>query len=99
MGEFADMALSETMDMEDLRFEYRIGKMSIFEAYELGIVDEHGAEPYRPMFKPARRPTTCKYCLTQAVRWHNTAELGWRLYNKTGELHTCQAFFDAKAKE
>jgi hypothetical protein len=25
MGDFADMALSDTMDMEDLRMEYRLG--------------------------------------------------------------------------
>jgi len=46
MGEMADMALDEVMDMEEMRFEYRSGRMSASEAYDAGIIDEHGAEPH-----------------------------------------------------
>jgi hypothetical protein len=46
MGEMADAALNEVMDMEDLRHDYRMGQVSTEEAYDAGIIDEHGAEPF-----------------------------------------------------
>lgn len=46
MGEMADMTLDEVMDMEEMRFEYRSGRMNPSEAYDAGIIDEHGAEPH-----------------------------------------------------
>lgn len=90
MGEFADMALSETMDMEDLRFMYRSGSMSDFEAYDAGILDERGFEDRTPMFRSAPRTVTCRYCGTTGFRWHSTAD-GWRLASK-GVIHTCDRY-------
>ena len=44
MGEMADLALEETMIMEDLRDQYHDRNMSLEDAYEVGIVNELGIE-------------------------------------------------------
>ena len=44
MGEFADYALDEVMDMEDWRTDYRRGEMSMDEAMDKGIIDEATGE-------------------------------------------------------
>jgi hypothetical protein len=44
MGEYADYAVSDALEMECLRQDYRFGGMSNEEAYERGIVDETGTE-------------------------------------------------------
>lgn len=42
MGDGADIALSDMMDDEDLRTDYRLGHLGLSEALDLGILDEHG---------------------------------------------------------
>ena len=44
MGDMADMFLDEVMDYEDLRLDYRSGKITDEEAYDLGLIDELGYE-------------------------------------------------------
>lgn len=88
MGDFADMALSETMDMEDLRFEYRMGGMSDFDAYDHGIIDERGFYQHRPMFGSAGPVSkTCRHCGTTGLGWKSTPS-GWRLASG-GVVHRC----------
>jgi len=43
-GEQANIALEQTMEMEELREKYRRGEMDLQEAYELGIINELGGE-------------------------------------------------------
>ena len=90
MGDFADMALSETMDMEDDRFAYRQGRMRDSQAYELGVIDHLGRYEHRPMFaSPVTTPRTmtCRYCNAGGMRWLNT-EGRWRLHDNAG-IHSC----------
>lgn len=51
MGEFANYAIDDVFEMECLRQDYRFGDIPPEDAYDLGIVDEHGTEissrPYR----------------------------------------------------
>ena len=90
MGDMADMALSDTMDMEDLRFEYFMGGMSDLDAYDYGIIDEMGGERYKPMFaSPKPSSKTCKYCGTTGLHWSSTST-GWRLTDSHG-IHECNA--------
>lgn len=85
MGDFADMALSETMDMEDLRFEYRMGGMSDFDAYDHGIIDERGA-----YLRSTPVTKTCAHCGVTGLNWKSTPS-GWRLASGS-VLHTCAAY-------
>lgn len=44
MGEMADLALEEVMQMEDLRDRFRANEFNLNEAYEMGLVDETGTD-------------------------------------------------------
>lgn len=61
-----------------------------------GQLDEDGD----PWGMP-RRPTRCKYCGSEQVRWIET-NYGWRLYDVansvlgTPMMHTCDAYYAAK---
>jgi len=44
MGEMADDALEYVEQMEELRLQYHHGEIDDLEAYDLGIIDEMGAE-------------------------------------------------------
>lgn len=44
MGEMADIALEQVLEMEFQRDQYNAGFIETTEAYELGIIDELGAE-------------------------------------------------------
>lgn len=88
MGDAADMALAETMDMEDLRMEWRLGSMSASDAFELGIIDHEGYEPYSHAFTASRHTKHCRYCGSQGLHWRNTPN-GWRLANSSNVLHEC----------
>ena len=44
MGEMADMALEECIDMEAMRDDYVNSYMGIQEAYDIGFIDEMGVE-------------------------------------------------------
>lgn len=90
MGDFADMALNETMDMEDLRFEYRMGGMSDFDAYDHGIIDERGFYQHQPMFSPRSVSKTCRACNATGLSWKSTPS-GWRLASG-GVIHVCAAY-------
>lgn len=89
MGEFADMALSETMDAEDLRLVYRMGGISDGDAYEYGLIDHLGYATAPPMFgkSPMSITKTCRACGKPGLKW-GTADHGWRLFDGTS-VHTC----------
>ena len=91
MGDFADMALSETMDIEDMRFDYRMGGMSDRVAFELGVIDHEGFYDYRPMFRASPRALACKHCGLQGLLWRKLDSGQWRLHMGT-EAHTCAAY-------
>jgi len=44
MGEMADFALEDVYDEEEARTRYKIGEMTIEEAYKRGLIDELGYE-------------------------------------------------------
>jgi len=86
MGDMADAFLSEVMEFEELRIDYKHGRMGDVEAYELGIIDEYGA------FIESRRcarTKTCRCCGEAGLVWkqHNGS---WRLFNGD-TLHQCPA--------
>lgn len=86
MGDFADMALSETMDMEAERFEFRHSARQNYQlAYERGIIDEHGAE-----YLARSTGKTCRNCQRAGLRWGRT-DGGWRLH-EGAEVHKCAGY-------
>lgn len=87
----ADYALDQTLDMEDLRFDYRRGLLSVEDAYDLGIVDELGYEDRTPMFQPAPTTMTCKWCGESNLSWKQV-ETGWRLADSKGSVHSCTKY-------
>ena len=105
MGEMADFFLEQVEEHEYARLRYRLGDMDDLEAYELGIIDERGAE-YTPgrRFNPspgairtpftlhAQRTITCRHCGKTGLIWKQFPQ-GWRTTNpNTGEMHDCPAF-------
>lgn len=82
MGEFADYALWETMDEEDARLEFRLGKMSYQRAYDLGIIDHLGYEHRSTNSKHK----ICRRCKKGNLQWGNT-DRGWRLFEGRNEHH------------
>lgn len=90
MGEFADMALDEVYEMEDLRFAYRMGEIDAYDAYEMGIIDELGYEG-SPMC--AQNNKVCRHCGAPDLHWIDTAK-GWRLAESTGALHKCKTAWE-----
>lgn len=91
MGDFADMALSETMDMEDERFLYRMGGMSDLKAYDAGIIDERGGYIAARIYTPFK---TCRHCGASGLKWKST-DGGWRLH-AGADLHNCAAYMPAR---
>lgn len=81
----ADMALDDTMDMEYIRFSYRMGGISDDEAYDLSIIDEYGIEERHFI---TRRTKTCSMCKQQGLHWIDTSN-GWRLAEQSGSVHRC----------
>lgn len=98
MGEMADMALSDVMDEEDARTDYRLGFMGKHAAYDRGIIDELGYEfsacgtvtgPSSRGAAPRQAATkTCSMCKKQGLHWEST-EAGWRLFEPEGLIHDC----------
>lgn len=61
MGEYADYAIDCMFEMENLRQNYRFGFIGDDDAYDLGILDEHGAEISPKIIKPSG-PGRCPKC-------------------------------------
>ena len=94
MGDYADMALDETLDEEDARLAYHLGQIDDFEAYDRGIIDERGYEYYggRTWAQPwASRLKTCKWCGAEKLHWKETPH-GWRLVDHNDLIHTCKQY-------
>ncbi len=66
MGEMADYFLEEVMDMEYLRLDYRCGRLTDEDAYDLGIIDEHGGM-YIANRPTLHGPSECPKCGAQTV--------------------------------
>lgn len=88
MGDMADYALEQVMDAEEDRFLWRIGRMSDFEAYELGIIDENGADLTHPMFRRRSSTKTCRHCGASGLVWKSVGSK-WRLATPDGVIHSC----------
>ena len=88
MGEFADYAVDEAMEAENLRWLYRQGSMSDLEALDLGIIDHEGMYNHRPMLTSSTSPLkTCRHCGKTGLIWKQT-DRGWRLHG-AGGIHSC----------
>lgn len=85
MGEMADYYLDQMMEEEFQRSEYRQGKMSGIEAYELGIIDELG---YEISGLSVEQPKTCRCCNCKGLYWKKLKGK-WRLHDIKGNLHVC----------
>ena len=82
MGDMADMALDDTISMECLRQDYRFGMVSEEQAYDIGIVDEHGHERTAYKKKVVAGAGPCPKC-----KGPTTLKKG-----KFGEFYGCCAF-------
>ena len=87
MGDMADYALEQVLDHEEDIFRYRNGGMSDLEAYDLGIIDEHGYQYY----SLRASSKACKHCGETNLVWIETQH-GWRLANKSGAFHICSSY-------
>ena len=84
MGEMADY-FNEQLELDyEQRSLYSSSGMSIQEAYDTGIIDEHGAE------YGTHKPLVCKHCGATGLVWLNTSE-GWRT-SINGKIHKCPKF-------
>lgn len=84
MGDMADYVNEQMEEEVERRFDYRMGRMSPCEAYDQGIIDEHGAE------YGTRKSVTCKHCGERFLFWMKTAD-GWRTADSSG-IHICPTF-------
>lgn len=84
MGMHADDAIGESLDEDDLRFQFLHGGMDIIEAFDRGIVDGHGGmmHPYQPA-----TTKTCRCCGATGLTW-GKHQGEWRLFRGT-LLHHC----------
>ena len=91
MGDGADMALDACMTMDALQLDYLGGGMSIQEAMDCGVLDEHGELPYGSTWPTRKRSrpaaVTCRCCGETGLRWMNH-EGKWLLGDGTN-LHDC----------
>lgn len=86
MGEMADYTLDQVEDFEERRMLFRTGGISIYEAYDEGIVDELGFEPLPST--GSQKVVTCRCCGVSGLFWKKV-EAKWRLFNEQG-LHNCK---------
>lgn len=88
MGDAADMAISDVMAMEELREEYHRGKLSDFEAYEAGIIDELGYEAGAfTGTATCKQNKVCRCCGAKNLHWEKKGNK-WRLHSTT-KIHNC----------
>lgn len=87
MGMHADDYLNDTIDEECVRLDFIEGRMNIIDAYDRGIVDEHGAlhGPY-----PAKFQKVCRFCGKGGLHWA-MLDGKWRLYDN-GHVHVCSDY-------
>lgn len=82
MGDMADY-VNELIEQEyEDRDAWRRGKLSWEEAYDRGVVDEHGAE-----YGTELKTKTCRCCGEDGLIW-GQYEGKWRLFNNN-KLHIC----------
>jgi hypothetical protein len=82
MGDMADYAIENGLGDWEAITDYKIGQMTIEEAYERGIIDELGRDIDLLITR------TCRYCGKKGLRWQMT-DNKWRLY-KGEKPHVCQ---------
>ncbi len=81
MGDMADFTLEHVEHEENLRFEYRQGRLSTNEAYENGIIDETGCDITSQTLK------TCRCCNKSGLSWGNYNNK-WVLFDGNA-IHQC----------
>lgn len=79
----ADYFLDHVDNEEEMRLDFRTGKMSNSEAYENGLIDELGYEPHA--YPP--KILICKYCKKGNLSW-SKVDNKWRLF-ENGKIHKC----------
>jgi len=87
MGDMADFELDNVMDMEELRSDWREGKMSYEDAYNEGIIDELGYEDDESVRNHRQKNVTCNNCGKTRLRWKQVNGK-WRLFEKN-KPHRC----------
>ena len=81
MGEFADMAIEEAFDIEDLYESWMAGNIDDSDAFDFGLF-EYNAQFCR------KKCLTCRYCKESDLGW-GMLDGKWRMFSKNGELHAC----------
>lgn len=82
MGEMADYHLDEVLDHEETISDFRRGLISMQDAFDLGLINEHGGE-----IGTEAQPKTCRCCGTTGLSWGKHNEK-WRLFDN-GKIHVC----------
>lgn len=82
MGDMADFALDEIMDEDEISVNYS-GTYCDAEAFELGLIDEHGF-----ICGTEKKSITCRCCKTEGLHW-GEYKGKWRLFDNSGTLHNC----------
>jgi len=80
MGEMADDFLDSVMDFEATRMDWRMGRLSTEDAYDKGVIDENGYEPYP-------RAKTCRCCGQTGLEW-SSVDGKFRLFDGDS-IHVC----------
>lgn len=89
MGDMADYALDQVLDMEDHRSTYWAGEMCDGEAYDAGIIDEMGGYNGPSTYTRGTGNRTCAHCGKTGLHWiHNGTK--WRLAEAAGGYHQCE---------
>jgi hypothetical protein len=83
MGDMAEFALEHIERDDELRADYRAGRLTPQAAYDHGLIDERGYE-----ISPTIRPKTCRCCGAGQLHWRK-AGAKWRLFDEKGEFHKC----------
>ncbi len=85
MGDMADFALDQVWTEEEARGDFRAGRMTTLEAYDRGIINEHGGEIGS---EETAKPKTCRCCGRTGLYWGRHDDK-WRLFTAEKTLHVC----------
>jgi len=70
MGDMADMDIGECITNDEMTMDFVTGRIGLGEAFESGVVDEHGSIPYSRV-QTVKKNKTCRRCKKSGLQWMN----------------------------
>ncbi|RLI53068.1 MAG: hypothetical protein DRP09_16555 [Candidatus Thorarchaeota archaeon] len=92
MGDHADEAIEQGFAEMAAEGDYLGGLISEDEAYEHGIIDEHGAIMGSIAVIRKIKATKCKFCGKTELHWKSSDIGKWRLHDKNNKIHSCKQY-------